>query len=88
MAAVMCGVCKAPLQGFQLLAGARPEKGAPELVGHYVCVVEALKPDRVLTLVRTGRLPNIDPASLVDGRLPKYHEAWTAKQAAASGQED
>lgn len=41
--------------------------------GHYTCVVNLLGPTLTLKAIQRGMLPMIDPATLRDGRLPKFY---------------
>lgn len=77
-----CGVCKEEILSGQLVSGVAASD-APALNedggrisdekyynGHYACVLEALGPEETLKATREGRLPNLDPAVLIDGCLP------------------
>ena len=78
-----CSLCGAPILSGHLVSGvacrdAPPLNAEGERIsnvgyyeGHHACVVQALGPDETYAAMGDGRLPCIDPESLVDGCLPR-----------------
>ena len=68
---LMCGVCHQPMKVGQLRTGIQVNRDT-YYHGHYLCVRERLGPELTQKAVAKGLLPAFDPASLLDGKLPKY----------------
>lgn len=70
----ICDGCKKSLESGELYSGlALGEHEA--IAGHYLCVLKMLTdrdPLLALKAIQKGMLPNIDPETIVDGKLPKF----------------
>lgn len=71
MARITCGGCKQEVAPGQLLSHIQVSKKRSHY-GHYLCVVKLLGPELTLKAIQKGLLPSYDPATLIDGKLPKF----------------
>ena len=67
----ICEGCQEAVVAGQLYSGVRVN-ATRRHHGHYGCVVKLLGPTLTLKAIQRGMLPMIDPATLRDGRLPKF----------------
>lgn len=68
----ICQGCQQPVTAGQLYSGVRVNAQRIHH-GHYACVVTLLGPTLTLKAIQRGMLPMIDPATLHQGQLPKFH---------------
>jgi hypothetical protein len=71
---VVCEGCHEELQPGQLYTGLAVTP-TESIHGHYRCVLDLLDardPKFVVRALQKGLLPNIDPDTLEDGKLPKF----------------
>jgi hypothetical protein len=69
-----CDGCHEPLSSGQLYSGIALAEGE-SIAGHYLCVMKMLTdrdPLLALKAIQKGVLPNIDPETIVDGKLEKF----------------
>ena len=74
--AAVCTVCHQPIKHGQVVSGARMSEDAEEMVGHYLCIVHELGPEKTLQAILAHRLPALDPATMVDGRVPEWQNLF------------
>lgn len=71
-----CDVCHKPIKHGQIVSGAREFPDSGEVIGHYACIVLMLGPEKTLQAILAHLLPAIDPATLVDGRVPGWENLF------------
>ncbi len=72
----LCMVCSQYIKHGQVVSGIRLAKDAEEVIGHYACIITMLGPERTLQAILAHRLPAINVATLVDGRVPGWKKQF------------